>query len=138
QDATEGSVRTQLFEPAHALDPRLLSCSEGWRCGRTVSDSDRGTGSAASGRGPGDPSQKRLQVGPLEESVAVDGVATRGDLPRAVPVAEGRLRDAKKARGVADQEVVAEVRDARHGFAGDTRRCRRLSKTKQVCNRATS
>src|SRR5437016_8376720 len=36
----------------------------------------------------------------LEESVAVDGVAGRGELPLALPIPKGRLRDTKAAHGV--------------------------------------
>jgi len=81
-----------------------------------------------------DPVEERLQVGLPKEAVAVDRVAVGGNLSLPVPIPKGRLGDAKKARGVPDEQVVSEVSDTRHGPRADTRADRPLSKTTQVCN----
>lgn len=74
-----------------------------------VSDSESGTVYAAPLARPGDSLEERLQLGPAEETVAVRRISVRGNLPLAVAIPRGGLRDAKTVRRVADQQVVPEV-----------------------------
>ena len=76
----------------------------------SVGMSDSKSGAVPPAR-PGDPFQERLQVGLPKQPVAVDWVPVRRDLPCAVPVAEGRLGNAKKARRVSYEQVAAQIGD---------------------------